>query len=169
MTTPQSYGQFGQTLAFAERTLTEVLRRHLARWGIVPETWYALKLIATGGPELSRGTLTDSLARSRSLDPGSTSELLARLEAEGLICGDLEVDLTEDGGILYRSLREFVTRPTAELLGHFEIDDINTTVRTLQGITQRALEGLEAVDSIGSDDGAPSPWLSRTSGVERRT
>jgi hypothetical protein len=64
--------------------------------------------------------------------------------------GDVEVDLTEDGGIFYRSLQEFVTRPTAELLGHFEIDDINTTVRTLQGITQRALEGLEAADSIGS-------------------
>src|SRR5580700_6879874 len=142
MTTPESYGQFGQTLAFAERTLTEVLRRHLAQRGIVPETWYALKLIATQGPGLSRRTLTDNLARSRSLDPDSTSTLLVRLEAEGLIRGEMEVDLTEDGGILYRSLQEFVTRPTAELLNHFAIDDINTTVRTLQGITQRALEDL---------------------------
>lgn len=146
MTTPESYGHFGQTLAFAERTLTEVLRRHLAQRGIVPETWYALKLIATGGPGLSRQTLTDNLARSRSLDPDSTSKLLVRLEAEGLIRGEMEVDLTEDGGILYRSLREFVTRPTAELLNHFGIDDINTTVRTLQGITQRALEGLEVAN-----------------------
>jgi DNA-binding MarR family transcriptional regulator len=146
MTTPESYGQFGQTLAFAERTLTEVLRRHLAQRGIVPETWYALKLIATQGPGLSRRTLTDNLARSRSLDPDSTSTLLVRLEAEGLIRGEMEVDLTEDGGILYRSLQEFVTRPTAELLNHFAIDDINTTVRTLQGITQRALEDLEVAN-----------------------
>ena len=146
MTTPESYGQFGQTLAFAERTLTEVLRRHLAQRGIVPETWYALKLIATQGPGLSRRTLTDNLARSRSLDPDSTSTLLVRLEAEGLIRGEMEVDLTEDGGILYRSLQEFVTRPTAELLNHFAIDDINTTVRTLQGIIQRALEDLEVAN-----------------------
>jgi DNA-binding MarR family transcriptional regulator len=143
MTTPESYGQFGQTLAFAERTLTEVLRRHLAQRGVVPETWYALKLIATGGPGLSRRTLSDNLARSRNLDPESTSKLLARLEADGLIRGEMAVDLTEDGGILYRSLQEFVTGPTAELLTHFDIDDINTTVRTLQGLTQRALEGLE--------------------------
>ena len=53
------------------------------RTSIVPETWYALKLIATGGPALSRRTLSDDLTSCRSLDPESTNKLLARLEAEG--------------------------------------------------------------------------------------
>jgi hypothetical protein len=48
-TTPESFGQFGQTLAFAERALTAVLRRHLAERQTTPETWYALQLIATRG------------------------------------------------------------------------------------------------------------------------
>ena len=34
-------------------------------------------------------------------------------------------------------LREYVLRPTAELLSQFELEDIETTVRTLQAITDR--------------------------------
>jgi DNA-binding MarR family transcriptional regulator len=142
MTTPTV--PFGQTLAFAERTLTQVLRQHLAQRGTTPETWYALQLIATRGPALDRKVLSDDLAGSRSLNAGSTRELLARLEAEGLIHGDEKVDLTADGETLHRSLREYVAGPTAELLGQFDPADIDTTMRTLQAITARAAEGLAA-------------------------
>jgi len=142
MTTPTV--PFGQTLAFAERTLTQVLRQHLAQRGTTPETWYALQLIATRGPALDRKVLSDDLAGSRSLNADSTRELLARLEAEGLIHGDEKVDLTADGEALHRSLREYVAGPTAELLGQFDPADIDTTMRTLQAITARAAEGLAA-------------------------
>ena len=57
MTTPtNSISQFGRTLAFAERTMTAVLRRHLAERETTPETWYALRLIATDGPGLAART-----------------------------------------------------------------------------------------------------------------
>jgi DNA-binding MarR family transcriptional regulator len=143
-TPPAAYSQFGQTLAFAERTLTATLRRHLAERGIQPETWYALQLIATRGPGMARAELTTDLEGSRTLNPDSTRELLARLEAEGLIRGDAEVDLTAEGEALHRSLREYIAGPTARLLGQFDRDDIETTVRTLQAITARAEEGLAA-------------------------
>jgi DNA-binding MarR family transcriptional regulator len=141
MTTPVP---FGQTLAFAERTLTAVLRQHLAERHTAPETWYALQLIAQRGPGLARTALSRDLEGSRTLDTDATRELLARLEAEGLIRGGEEVDLTAEGETLYRSLREYVARPTAELLSQFDPDDVNTTVRTLQAITERAAEGLAA-------------------------
>jgi DNA-binding MarR family transcriptional regulator len=143
-TPPTAYSQFGQTLAFAERTLTATLRRHLAERGTQPETWYALQLIATRGPGMAREALTADLEGSRTLDPDSTRELLARLEAEGLIRGEAKVDLTADGEALHRSLREYIAGPTARLLGQFDIDDIATTVRTLKAITDRAAEGLAA-------------------------
>ena len=143
-TPPAAYSQFGQTLAFAERTLTATLRRHLAERGVQPETWYALQLIATRGPGMARAELASDLEGSRTLNPDSTRELLARLEAEGLIRGDAEVDLTADGEALHRSLREYIAGPTARLLGEFDRDDIETTVRTLQAITARAEEGLAA-------------------------
>ena len=136
-TTPAIYGQFGQALAFAERTLTTVLRDHLAERDTEPETWYALQLIATRGPALARDELSSVLEGSPNLDADSTRELLARLQADGLLEGDAHVDLTPEGAALHRSLREYVLRPTIELLGQFELEDIETTVRTLQAITDR--------------------------------
>ena len=141
MTTPPAvFGQFGQALAFAEQTLTIALREHLAQRGTRPETWYALQLIATRGPGLSRQALSQQLERSRNLNAGSTRELLARLEAEGLIRGGSRVNLTAQGEALHRSLREYVAGPAARLLSQFDLHDIETTVRTLQAITKRAAE-----------------------------
>jgi hypothetical protein len=139
-TAPPVYGQFGQALAFAERTLTTVLRDHLAKRGIEPETWYALQLVATRGPGLDRDELSSVLEGSPNLDADSTRALLARLTADGLIEGEARVDLTPEGSALHRSLREYISGPTTELLGQFELDDIETTVRTLQAITERAAE-----------------------------
>jgi hypothetical protein len=141
MTTPPAvFGQFGQTLAFAEQTLTVALREHLAQRGTKPETWYALQLIATRGPGLSRQALSQQLKRSRNLNADSTRELLAQLEAEGLIRGGTNVDLTAQGEAMHRSLREYVAGPATRLLSQFDIHDIETTVRTLQAITKRAAE-----------------------------
>jgi hypothetical protein len=143
MTTPP-LPPFGQTLAIAERTLTATLRRHLAERDTEPETWYALQLIATRGPGLARNALSDDLEGSRTLNADSTRELLARLQAEGLIRGDTELDLTAEGEALHRSLREYIAGPTARLLGQFDADDVETTIRTLQAITERAAEELAA-------------------------
>ena len=143
MTTPPvAFSQFGQTLAFAERALTAVLRRHLAERQTTPETWYALQLIATRGPGLAREALSDDLEGSPTLNADSTRELLARLESEGLIRGDAEVDLTTDGEALHRSLREYIAGPRDQLLSQFDVNDIETTVRTLQAITERAEKEL---------------------------
>jgi len=141
MTAPHAiYGQFGRTLAFAQRTLDAILREHLAQHDTAPETWYALHLVATFGPGLSRQDLTRDLAGSPSLDANSTRTLLARLEAEGLITGDAHVDLTAEGKALHASLREYVSAPTVRLLSQFDIKDVETTIRTLQAITKRAAE-----------------------------
>jgi hypothetical protein len=144
MTTPDAYRQFGQTLAFAERTLTTVLRQHLAEREITPEKWYALKLIGTRGPGVARKLVIADLEGSPTLNSDSTRDLLARLEAEGLLRGGAELDLTAEGEVLFRNLEEYVSRPTAELLSQFDIDDVDTTVRTLQAITERAAAELTA-------------------------
>jgi Mn-dependent DtxR family transcriptional regulator len=132
---PAVYGQFGQALAFAERTLTTVLREHLAKRDTKPETWYALQLIATRGPGLARDELSSVLEGSPNLDADSTRELLARLQADGLIDGEAHVDLTPEGTALHQRLREYISGPTTELLSQFDLDDVETTVRTLQAIT----------------------------------
>ena len=141
MTTPPAvYGQFGSTLAFAERALTAMLREHLARRDVEPETWYALRLIDMRGPGLAREALLRDLENSRELGADSAREAIAGLETNGLIRGEAELDFTDEGEAFYRSLREYVTGPTIQLLSQFDIHNIETTVRTLQAITERATE-----------------------------
>jgi hypothetical protein len=137
---PPVYGEFGQALAFAERTLTAVLREHLSHRDTRPETWYAMKLVATRGPGLDRQALIWDLAGSPNLDTDSTVELLARLEAEGLITGDTEIDLTDQGQAAFQDLRAYIAGPTVRLLSQFDLRDIETTVRTMQAITRLATD-----------------------------
>lgn len=143
-TVPAVYGQFGQALGLAERTLSANLRAHLAERDIQPEAWYALQLVTTRGPRLARGELAGVL-ESPSFDAKSVRGLLARLEADGLISGDTEVELTDDGKALHNSLREYIAGPTVELLSQFDIGEIETTVRTLKTLTERAAERLVAL------------------------
>jgi hypothetical protein len=139
---PVAFPQFGYTLGLAERTLTATLRKHLAKRNVKPETWYALRLIAASSPGLTREALSRDLESSRTMNADSTRDLLARLQADGLIRGELEVDLTDEGAALYGSLRDYIAGPTAELLGQFDAEDVQTTVRTLQAIAERAAEEL---------------------------
>ena len=143
-TQPEAFAQFGQTLAFAERSLTAVLRRHLAERETTPETWYALQLIATRGPAVAREAVSRDLEGSPNLNADSTRGLLARLETDGLIHGEAELDLTTAGEAVHRSLREYIAGPRTRLLSQFDAEDIETTVRTLQAITERASEELTA-------------------------
>lgn len=140
MTTPSA--PFGMTLAYAERTLSATLHRHLAERAVSPGTWYALNLVALRGPRLDRETLTSELEGSRTLTPDSVRELLARLQADGLMRGEAEIDLTSEGEALHRSLRAYIAGPAARLLGQFPAEDVETTVRTLRAITERAAEEL---------------------------
>ncbi len=136
--TPPVYGEFGQSLAFAERTLTAALRQHLAERGTEPETWYALKLIATRGPGAARDAVVHDLEGSRNLDAGSTRALLTRLESQDLVKGDEVLDFTAAGEAEFRDLRDYISGRTVKLLSQFDLQDIETTVRTLQAITSRA-------------------------------
>jgi DNA-binding MarR family transcriptional regulator len=138
--TPASFAQFGQSLAFAEQTLTEVLVKHLALRGVEPGTWYALKLIGGRGPAVPRAQLITDLSRSRTLSADSAADVLARLDADGLIHGDTEISLTPAGEAFFADLRAYVFEPTARLLGQLDPSDVETTIRTIQAITQRAIE-----------------------------
>jgi hypothetical protein len=155
-TPPAAFAQFGYTLAFAERTLTAALRRHLAARNVEPETWYALRLIAARRPGVAREALSHDLEGSGTMNAHSTRELLARLEAEGLIRGDREIDLTDDGETLYRGLREYIAGPTAELLGQFDAEAVQTTIRTLQAIAERAAEEPDVTNRAGHEH-VPQP------------
>jgi len=96
-------------------------------------------LIASRAPGAPREALVEDLEASRNV-AAPVVELLARLERDDLTRGRAEIDLTDEGEVLYTDLREYVIGPTVRLLDQFKIEDIETTVRTLQAITERASE-----------------------------
>jgi hypothetical protein len=134
---PAVYGQFGHALGLAERTLSTILRDHLAQRNTVPEAWYTLRLLAARGPAYPRADITRML-EGPGFDADAARSLLGRLEADGLIRGDSRLDLTPAGEAQYHSLREYISGPSVQLLSQFDLQDIETTVRTLQAITAKA-------------------------------
>jgi hypothetical protein len=134
---PAVYGQFGQALGLAERTLSAILRDHLAERNTVPEAWYALRLLAARGPGYPRAALSGML-EGPGFDAGAVAALLDSLRADGLIRGDAELDLTPAGEAQYQALRQYISVPSVRLLSQFDVDDLETTVRTLQAITAKA-------------------------------
>jgi hypothetical protein len=135
---PAVYGQFGQALGLAERTLSGVLREHLAQRNTVPEAWYTLRLLATRGPAYPSADFTRLLERP-GFDPDAACSLLARLEAEGLVRGDAELELTPAGEAQYQSLRDYISGPSVQLLSQFDIEDIETTVLRCRRSPRRRL------------------------------
>lgn len=131
------YGQFGQTLAFAEAALNKVLESHLAARATAPARWYALKLTAQAEP-VARPAVIDSLAAGGKVQPVDAEPVLRRLEADGLIEGGDVLSLTEAGRSYFAELRQYVIAPTTRLLSQFELADIETTIRTLREVTARA-------------------------------
>lgn len=133
------YGQFGQTLGFAEATLNRLLETHLAARGTSPARWYALKLTAQAEP-VARAVVVDGLAAGGKVQPVDAEPLLRALEADGLVEGGDVLSLTDAGRSYFAQLREYVITPTVRLLGQFELADVETTIRTLREITARARE-----------------------------
>jgi DNA-binding MarR family transcriptional regulator len=141
-----TYGQFGQTLAFAEATLDRILKTHLAARGIAPERWYALTLTAQGEP-IARPALIHGLAAGNKVQTGDAEPLLAALAVDGLIEGHDRLSLTPAGRRYFAELREYVITPTIQLLGRSDLDDVETTIRTLREITERAQQ--QQLDLVG--------------------
>jgi hypothetical protein len=138
--TPQIYGEFGQALGFAERTLSAILRAHLAQRETIPEKWYSLKLLAgAGGAGMAPDVLVRTLSTAPTFSVHAAEVLLGELEGDGLVTGDeAAIRLSEAGQAEFADLRAYVAGPTVALLSQFDVSDIETTVRTLQAITERA-------------------------------
>ena len=79
---------------------------------------------------------------------GDSERILAELLQMGLayrykgLDGKFTHDLTDEGEALHRSLREYIAGPRNQLLSQFDVDDVQTTIRTLQAITARAEQEL---------------------------
>jgi len=134
----------GQAVGIAETELTRLLAGVLAQTGTARETYLALQRLSFLGGTPARQAFVLDLSDALALDEPSAAALADSLRTAGLI-HDLErdasggvVELTAAGAALQDRLRRSVGRLAAELVAPFDASDIETTIRTLQAVTERA-------------------------------
>jgi DNA-binding MarR family transcriptional regulator len=135
----------GQDIAEAQGAVLALLDRVLADTGTPVDEYLAMRVLAVRGPAESAVALRDYLAAQPQLGLGVTEagELLARLEAKGLITGAVLDDprptqLTDGGAALFARLNGIVTPVTSRLYADFDPDDLATARRVLVHVVERA-------------------------------
>jgi DNA-binding MarR family transcriptional regulator len=144
----------GQAVGIAETELTRLLAGVLAETGTPRETYLALQRLSfLGGAPATEAFVLD-LSDALALDKPAAAALADSLRTAGLI-HDLErdaaggvVELTAAGAALQDRLRRSAGRLGAELVAPFDASDIETTIRTLQAVTERARQ-MRSADQNG--------------------
>jgi DNA-binding MarR family transcriptional regulator len=145
----------GQAVGLAEAALTRLLTGVLAETGTSREAYLAFQRLSfLGGTAAMDGYVRD-LSDALALDAPAATALATSLQTAGLIhdierdaTGGRVVGLTAAGAELQDRLRRSVGRVSAELTAPFDAADIETTIRTLQAITERA-QHLRPADQDG--------------------
>jgi DNA-binding MarR family transcriptional regulator len=142
---PQAPALTGQDIAEAEGAVTRLLEQALAREGTTRDVYIALRVLALRGPWASPRELHKFLAGQRQLGltEAMVSELLARLEDQGLATGTAADDpgpaaATPTGTALHARLTAAVAPATRELFAGFDPADLATAHRVLTQLTERA-------------------------------
>jgi DNA-binding MarR family transcriptional regulator len=144
-TTARPPATIGQAVGLAEAELTKLLAGVLAETGTSRRTYLAMQRLSFLGGAAAPAALVADLSDALAIDEPAAAELADSLRDAGLI-HDLErdatrggvVELTAAGAALQDRLRRSAGRVSAELVAPFDASDIETTIRTLQAVTERA-------------------------------
>ena len=131
----------GQAVGQAQAVLSKLLSGALAGTGtgVTRETYLALLRLSAHGDSVARDVYVRDLGDSLGLDLWAAGELAGHMAAAGLVTvTEAMVWLTDAGADLRIRLRHAVGDVTAPLYAPLDPADVETTVRTLRGITERA-------------------------------
>lgn len=136
---------FGQRLGEAARGARTLLLHTLANASATFETWVVLNMLAQRGVLIRRDAIERELAVGLPAEVMVVARAIDELAAAGLVRlsnagegGVVEVALTPAGEAEYGRLRDAVIETTARLLGSIDADDVQTTVRVLTQVKERA-------------------------------
>jgi DNA-binding MarR family transcriptional regulator len=144
-TTARPPATIGQAVGLAEAALTRLLTGVLAETETSRETYLAFQRLSFLGGAVAMDAYVRDLSDALTLDEPAAAALAGSLQSAGLIFeperdadGGRVVELTAAGTALQERIRRSVGRVTVELTAPFEAAEIETTIRTLQAITERA-------------------------------
>ncbi|HMG42249.1 MAG TPA: hypothetical protein VK611_13005 [Acidimicrobiales bacterium] len=134
-------------LGTAERTLRALLEQLSDEAGLSFPEWTTLVVLDTAGP-LGRDELVRQQVAGRVAGEALAAASIDDLVSSGLIASagddDPRLSLTAAGEVVFRPLRQTVTRITDDLYGDLPPTDLAATRRTLEEITRRATAHLAA-------------------------
>ncbi|MGH3759635.1 MarR family transcriptional regulator [Actinophytocola sp.] len=135
MTTPRALD--GRDINIAAAATRAVLTVLLDEAGLTFDQSVALRLMAIGGP----GARDEVAGRDTApgADRAAVRAAITELEATGLAAGDERVELTERGRELLERVTAATLRASDRLFEGIPTDDVATTSRVLDLITERAV------------------------------
>jgi DNA-binding MarR family transcriptional regulator len=150
-----SAGQaIGQALGQAQSVLSRVLVEAVAQAGTDRETYLALQRLGVLGDAATLDDYVRDVADWLDLDARSADELVGRLAGAGLIkARDGAVEITADGARVRSQVVALISAVTEPLYRRLSPADVETTVRTLRGLSagaRTALAGGRAQPGEGS-------------------
>jgi DNA-binding MarR family transcriptional regulator len=149
----------GQAVGQAEAALSRLLSGVVAETGTSREAYLALQRMAALGDRAARGDYARDLSESLGLDPWAAGQLADSLVSDGLLASgegseEKTILLTAAGEDLRGRIADSARAVSAPLLAPLDVVAVDTTIRTLQEITDRA----RALPSLGRaiEDGEDS-------------
>jgi hypothetical protein len=141
--TRQAQIPLGQAVGQAEAILSRFLTGVLAETGTERPTYLAMQRIALLGGAADRETYVRDLAAALEIDLWAAGELTDKMAASGLFeYEDANVRLSARGAELRGRILGSAGQVTAKLTETLDPVDVETTIRTLQDVTERAREML---------------------------
>lgn len=125
----------------AERTLQALLKHQLDRAGLRFEEWVTLTIVS-GATAPDKATLLRQIAAAKVVAPGDEADLLHAMIQRGHIEGDSALALSAEGRAVFEPLRDAIRGITSGLFAELSADDLDTTRRVLETVTQRANQFL---------------------------
>jgi hypothetical protein len=139
-----SAGQaIGQAVGQAQSVLSRVLVEAVAEAGTTRETYLALQRLGVLGDAAALDDYVLDVVDWLDLDARSAGELADGLAQAGLVnARDGAVEITPDGAQLRRNVVARISGVTEPLYEHLSPSDVETTVRTLRGLSAGARAAL---------------------------
>jgi DNA-binding MarR family transcriptional regulator len=138
----------GQHIGQAHYATRALLEASLAKTGIPFASWLMASFIATAGPVVTEAATIERITDGLKVDDRTARDALDGLIGAGLVArvsGEPpQVELTASGAARVQELTAATSGIAARLYGDIAPDDLETTRRVLETVTERANAELSA-------------------------
>ncbi|MGH3385927.1 MAG: MarR family winged helix-turn-helix transcriptional regulator [Nocardioidaceae bacterium] len=134
---------FGRILGETARNAHNLHLKLLSEAGTDFPRWVAFTLLAENQGTAAHDALVDDLGRRLETDRSAAAQIVHRMHADGHVArrdddGTDRVELTAAGGEFLKGVRATVNQATSRLIGDLDPQAVETTMRVLRSVDDKA-------------------------------